>query len=92
MVVDCENALGSPQDAAECLVDRVTHDALGLGPVEPLEALRRGVVHGHDEAEVGWVPEAPSVLAEGLTNRRLVASEGPVSLPNSVELTPASVG
>ena len=92
VVMDRENPLGSSQGTTECLVDRITHDALGLGPVQPPEAFRRGVVHGHDEAEVGRVPETSSVLAEGPTDRRLVASEGSVSLPDPVELAPASVG
>src|SRR5207247_10151922 len=62
------------------------------GPSSRLKAFRRGVVHGHDEAEVGRVPEASSVLAEGPTDRRLVASESSVSLPDPIELAPASVG
>jgi hypothetical protein len=57
VLMDCENALGAANGATERLVDGVAHHALGLKAVEPLEALRRGVVHGHDEAEVGRIPE-----------------------------------
>jgi hypothetical protein len=35
-------------------------------PVEALEARRRRVIHGQDEAEVDRVPETLAVLAEGV--------------------------
>ena len=50
------NALGSANGAPESLIDRVAHDALREMSVEPLEARRRGVVHGQNEAEIDRVP------------------------------------
>jgi hypothetical protein len=89
--MDCEDALGTSKDATERLVDGVAHQALGLKTVEPLEPLRRGVVHGHDEAEIGRIPETSTIVAQGPANGRLVASERSVSLADAEEFTPASV-
>src|SRR5439155_25458330 len=53
---------------------------------------RRGVVNGHDEAEVDRAPETSAVLSEGLADRRLVAPQGTIPLADSVELAPAPIG
>ncbi|PYQ19866.1 MAG: hypothetical protein DMF81_20475 [Acidobacteria bacterium] len=56
VLMDREDALGSANGAPESLIDRVAHDALREMSVEPLEARRRGVVHGQNEAEIDRVP------------------------------------
>ena len=52
VLMDCKHALGAPSGATERLLDGIAQDTLREMPVEPLEALRRRVVHGQDEAEV----------------------------------------
>jgi hypothetical protein len=56
VLMDREDALGSASGTPESLLDRVAHDALREMSVEALEARRRGVVHGQDEAEIDRVP------------------------------------
>jgi hypothetical protein len=56
VLMDRKGALGPASGATESLLDGIAHDALREMPVEPLEALRRRVIHGHDEAEVGRIP------------------------------------
>jgi hypothetical protein len=55
MLMDRKHALGAPRRATESLLDGIAQDALREMPVEPLEALRRRVVHCQDEAEVDRV-------------------------------------
>ncbi len=55
MLMDRKHPLGAPNRATESLLDGIAQDALREMPVEPLEALRRRVVHGQDEAEVDGV-------------------------------------
>jgi hypothetical protein len=55
VLMDCKHALGAPSGATERLLDGIAQDALRVMPVEPLEALRRRVIHGQDEAEVDRV-------------------------------------
>ena len=55
VLMDGKHALGAPSCATESLLDGIAQDALREMPVEPLEALRRRVVHGQDEAEVDRV-------------------------------------
>ena len=52
VLMDRKHALGAASGATESLLDGIAQDALREMPVEPLEALRRRVVHGQDEAEV----------------------------------------
>jgi hypothetical protein len=92
VVVDGEHALGAARGAAECLLDGVAQHAIAEGRVELAEALRRRVVHGQDEAEVGRMPEAAAVLAERLPDGGLIASHCPVAFADTVELTPPAVG
>ena len=80
VLMDCEDALGTSSGAAEGLLDGVAQDALGRVPVEAPETLRRGVVDGQDQAEVGGVPEAAAVATKGFADGRLVAPEGPIPL------------
>ena len=46
VLMDCENTLGASSGAAEGLLDRITQDLLRKESIEPLEALRGGVIHG----------------------------------------------
>ena len=55
VLMDRKHPLGAPSRATESLLDGIAQDALREMPVEPLEALRRRVVHGQDEAEVDRV-------------------------------------
>jgi len=55
VLMDREHTLGAPSCATESLLDGIAQDALREMPIEPLEALRRRVVHGQDEAEVDRV-------------------------------------
>lgn len=84
VLMDRKDALGSPSCAAESLVHGIAQDALREMPVEPLEALRRRIVHGHDEAEVSRIPQTPAVLTERPPDRRFAAPEGAVSLTDPV--------
>jgi hypothetical protein len=47
---------------------------------------------GQDEAEVDGVPEAAAVVTKRFPDGRLVAPEGPITLADSVELAPPSIG
>ena len=76
VLVDGEDALDAARGAAEGLLHGVAQDALGEAPVAAREAVRGAVVDGEDEAEVDGVPQAPGVVEEAPTDRRLVAAEG----------------
>jgi hypothetical protein len=88
VLMDREDALNSPRGTTEGALHSITHDALREAAVEALEPFRRRVVHGHDETEVGWVPQPAAVIAEGLSYGSLVTSKGTVSVANPVELPP----
>src|SRR6266571_304567 len=92
VLMDREHALGAPGGSAEGLLHGVTQNPLAEVAVEPMEALRRGVVHGQDEAEVNRAPETAAVLAERLPDGVLVALHGPIPLADSVELPSLPVG
>jgi hypothetical protein len=87
-----KDALDAPGGTTGGSLDGVTQNALGEVSIEPLEALRRGVVDGQDEAEVDRLPEAAPVLDEELTDGLLVALEGPVSRADPVQLAALSIG
>jgi hypothetical protein len=91
VLMDREDALNSAGGTTESPLHSITHDALREAAVEALEPFRRRVVHGHDEAEVGWVPQPAAVIAEGLSDGSLVTSKGTVSLANPVELPPLAM-
>src|SRR6266446_1208174 len=91
VLVDREDALDTASSAAESLVHRVPQDALGQAPVEAGEALSSFVINRENEAEVDRIPETSGVLDEGLADRLLVATEGAVSLADSVQVTPLAV-
>src|SRR5258707_15520832 len=91
VLMDGEDALDSASCAAAGLIDGVSQDPLGQAAVEAGEALGGGVVDGEDEAEVDRVPETSCILDEGPPDRSLVAAEGAVSRPDSVQLAPLSV-
>jgi len=56
VLMDREDALGAASGSAEGLLNGVAHNAFRDMPVEALEARRRGVVHGQNEAEIDRVP------------------------------------
>ena len=63
MLMDREHTLSSTRAATESPVDGIAQDAFRKAAVEALEPFRRRVIHGHDEAEVGRVPEPAAVIA-----------------------------
>ena len=64
VLMDREDALNPARGTAEGPLHGIAQDALREKAIETLEARRRRVVHGHDEAEVDWIPEPAAVIAE----------------------------
>ena len=91
VLMDGEDTLNSPRGATEGPIHGIAENALGKKAVEALEPFRRRVIHGHDEAEVHWVPQPTAVIAEGFPDRSLVAPERTVSLTDPVQLAPQTV-